>query len=75
MKVKILKTDERLGISEGEIYAARRYRHDPQEKVELLSREPDGYDPMCNQYIDSVAHLINGQWMVVEDGKYVPAKA
>ena len=72
MRIKILTTDERLGVEAGEIYKAERYCLDPFEKVSLLSREPDGHDPLCNQYINSVAHWIQGQWMVVEGGKYIP---
>lgn len=72
MKVKILETDERLGVIAGEIYEAERYRYDPQEKVTLLSREPDGYDPECNQYIvGDIAILMQDKWMVVEGGTYV----
>jgi len=71
MKVKILKDDEHLGLKKGEIYKAERYQYDPQEKVTLLAREPDGYDPECNQYIESdIAFLINEEWMVVNNGKY-----
>lgn len=72
MRVKILKTDDRLGVVEGEIYIAKRYSMDPQCKVSLVARECDGHDPECNQYIEEVAIEIQGQWMVVEDGKYVP---
>lgn len=72
MRVKILETDERLGIKKGEIYKAERYRYDPHEKVSLLSREPDGHSPMCNQYLHQVAYWIKGQWMISEDNCYVP---
>lgn len=48
--VRILKTDERLGVREGEEYAAVVYWLDPGAKVTLLRRIPDGYDPSCNQY-------------------------
>lgn len=48
--VRILKTDERLGVKEGEEYAAVTYPFDPGAKVSLLRRIPDGYDPQCNQY-------------------------
>lgn len=72
MRVKVLKTDDRLGVTAGEVYQAKRYKYDPQEKVSLLSREPDGYDPECNQYIDNVAFWMQGQWMVVRDNQYVP---
>lgn len=49
MYVKILQTDERLRVTEGEIYEAERYWLDP-DKVTLIGRVPDGFDPMCNQY-------------------------
>ena len=76
MRVKILETDERLGVTAGEIYEAKRYRYDPQEKYELISREPDGHDPECNQYIDGVATWIQNQWMIVgSDGAFVPENA
>lgn len=71
MRIKILKTNERLGVKEGEIYKAQRYTYDPTEKVTLLSREPDGYDPECNQYVCEVAFWIGGEWMVVEDNTFV----
>ena len=71
MRIKILRTDERLGVKEGEIYSAERYRYDPHEKVSLIAREVDGYDPECNQYFDEIAVWIQNQWMVVRDGAYV----
>ena len=54
MEVRVIKTDERLGIKEGEIYEAKRYYLDPTEKVTLVRRVPDGYDPSCNQYFDEI---------------------
>jgi hypothetical protein len=72
MRVKILETNVRLGVIAGEVYQAERYKYDPQEKVTLLSREPDGHDPECNQYLDGVAFWVQGQWLVVKDGQYVP---
>ena len=74
MKVKILETDDRLGIKKGEVYEAERYKYDPQEKVSLLSRVADGHNPMCNQYLSSVAFWMQNRWMVIEDGRYVPEK-
>jgi len=71
MRIRILETDKRLGVKKGEIYKARRYHYDPQEKVTLLGREPDGYDPECNQYINEVAFWIDNQWMCVVDGQYI----
>lgn len=72
MRIMILETDENLGIEKGEIYSAKRYRFDPMEKYTLIEREPDGYDPECNQYIDEVATWVQGQWMIPSDGKFVP---
>lgn len=54
MKVEILKSDKRLGVKKGEMYKARPYSLDPGAKVELISRIPDGYDPMCSQYRNEV---------------------
>lgn len=50
MKVKILKTNDKLGIKENEIYEAEPYWLDPLDKITLLKRIPDGYNPSCNQY-------------------------
>ena len=57
MKVEILKTDKRLGIKKGEVYNAIRYWLDPKEKVTLLSRVLDGYNPHCNQYFEEIKIL------------------
>ena len=72
MRVKILETDNRLGIVKNEIYKAERYHLDPMGKISLLSREPDGYDPMCNQYIHEIAYWMEGQWMILNGNCYVP---
>ena len=76
MQVKILENDDRFGIKAGEVYEAKRYWLDPTEKVTLLGRVPDGWDPGCNQYTHSVAFLIQGRWMVVSDsGEFVSEAA
>lgn len=72
MKVKILETDERLGVTAGEIYEAKRYFFDPTEKLTLISRIPDGYDPMCNMYTHEVAYLFGDNWKIIEGNIYVP---
>lgn len=46
MKVRILKTDDRLGIKEGELYDAQPHWLDPQEKMTLYRVN----DPVCNLY-------------------------
>ena len=75
MKVKILETDDRLGVKKGEIYKAKRYEFDPQEKISLLSREPDGHDPRCNLYLHNAAYWMQGRWMVLDGTCYVPESA
>lgn len=72
MRVKVLESDERLGVSAGEIYDAQRYWLDPHDKVTLLAREPDGYDPCCNQYKHQVAFWVDGQWCVLRGNQFVP---
>lgn len=56
MIVRIIKSDLRLRVKEGEIYYAQVYRFDP-AKITLLKRIPDGHDPECNQYRDEVQIL------------------
>lgn len=51
--VEILHDDDRLGVKAGEQYQAVRYRYDD-EKLTLVSRVPDGYDPCCNMYFHEV---------------------
>lgn len=57
MRVKILKDCQSTGIKKGEIYEAKRYWLDPQCKVTLLRRIPDGHDPECNEYFYNVEVL------------------
>lgn len=53
MKVRIKETDSHIGVTAGEIYEATSYWLDP-DKVTLLRRIPDGWDPECNEYRDRV---------------------
>lgn len=48
--VRVKETDERLGVKKDEVYLAKSYWLDPQSKVTLIRRCPDGYDPSCNLY-------------------------
>lgn len=50
---KVKKDDDRLGVKAGELYLCSPYKWD-EEKVMLLSRIPDGHDPMCNHYLHEV---------------------
>jgi len=68
MLYKILKSDKRLGIKAGEVYNGVRHSA---EKIRLDARVPDGYDPMCAQYMHEVAHRIKDTWMVIENNTYV----
>lgn len=54
MRVKIIKTDKRLGVKKGEIYNAFPYWLDPTAKLVLDSRVPDGYKPYCTHYSNEV---------------------
>ena len=73
VEVMILKDDKRIGIMRGEIYKARRYHLDPHEKVSLIERISDGYEPCCNEYIYNVAIKMQGRWMTIDDDNcYVP---
>lgn len=54
MIVEIKKSDKRTGVVKGEKYEAIRYHLDPWEKVTLLKRIPDGYEPDCNEYLHNV---------------------
>lgn len=57
MIVEILEDDKRTGVSKGERYKAIRYWLDPQDKVTLLERVPDGWNPNCNEYRHNVKIL------------------
>ena len=56
MKIRVTRTDTRLGIKKNEIYDAITYPLDP-GKVILTNRIPDGYEPMCTQYRDEIEIL------------------
>ncbi|MEN5308773.1 hypothetical protein ABE425_14750 [Chryseobacterium cucumeris] len=61
MKVKLLITEKRLGIKEGQIFSAEKYSLDP-GKVTLKQRldksgKPVGKPVMCNEYLCNVIIL------------------
>jgi len=74
MKVKLLEDDERFGLKKDDVFEAQRYAYDP-DKITLLKRESDGFDPECNQYKESLAYWMQKQWFVLEGSKYVPLTA
>ena len=50
-KIRMLISDDRLGLKAGEIYEVTPYCFD--DKLTLVRRVPDGYDPECNIYCES----------------------
>lgn len=56
MQVKIKKTDERLGIKEGEVYLASCYPYD-NNKYALEECVTSGYRPECFVYLHEVVIL------------------
>lgn len=50
MRVSILRDCKHTGVLKGEIYKAKPFWQDPSNKVELLERMPDGFDPCCTEY-------------------------
>ena len=56
MHVKIIETNDRLGVKAGEIYEASRYPYD-ECKYTLEARVPDGFDPCCNMYSHNIQIL------------------
>lgn len=57
MRVVVLEDSDRLGTKRGEVYEAGRYPYEPDCKVSLSRRIPDGYDPCCNHYACQVAEM------------------
>lgn len=49
-RYELLADDERFGLSKGDILICEPYWLDPAEKLTVMWRESDGFDPMCNQY-------------------------
>ncbi|KJJ60022.1 hypothetical protein NG01_04385 [Corynebacterium diphtheriae] len=54
--VKLKKSNDRLGIQQGEVYFAPTYFYD-HGKVVLFRRYPDGYDPECTEYKENIEHV------------------
>ena len=49
LMVRILKEDKNLGLEVGDIFEAQYYMYDS-EKVELIRRGSDGFEPCCTEY-------------------------
>lgn len=56
MRVQITKGNEKFKVKAGDTFTAERYRYDP-DKVSLLRRESDGFEPQCNWYKDSLIFI------------------
>lgn len=57
MIVRIKEDDPRFDLKAGELYNAERYWLDPNDKVTLLERVSDGWNPMCNCYWHQVERV------------------
>lgn len=55
-RMELLEEDARFGLSAGDILICQHYWLDPQ-KVTVVRRERDGFDPECNQYKTDVKFL------------------
>lgn len=55
-----------FGLSAGDVVIAEPYWLDP-EKVSVLWRERDGYEPDCNQYRNDVKPIIGPDGVVPDD--------
>ena len=73
MRVMLLADDDRFKLKKGDVFDAKRYRYDP-DKISLLNRVCDGFDPGCNQYKESLAYWMQDSWFVLDGNKYVPFK-
>lgn len=60
MKVRILKDDSKFNLKAGDIFKAERF-YDP-EKVVLLERESDGYDPECTIYKENIEYIFDDKY-------------
>lgn len=63
--------DERFGLAAGDVLVCEPYWLDP-EKLTVLYRESDGFDPCCNVYRPQVER-VRGAAGVVEQRQSVPA--
>lgn len=75
MRVMMLEDDLMFGLKKGDVFKAQRYPYDP-DKMTLLERESDGFNPECNQYKEHLAFMLGGEWHKIGDGgAYVPLSA
>jgi len=51
---ELVKDDPDFGLKAGDILECIPYHLDPQEKLTVVQRVSDGYDPECNVYRSSV---------------------
>ena len=57
-RYELLHADPRFGLSKGDVLICERMHWAwSREKVAVLRRESDGYEPGCSQYRASVRHL------------------
>ena len=54
MLVKLKADDERFGMKAGDILEVTPYWLDPSDKLTVIRRVSDGFDPRCNVYRSQV---------------------
>ena len=54
---RLLADDPRFGMSEGDVLECEPYWLDPSEKLTVLRRLSDGFDPCCNVYRHQVERV------------------
>lgn len=55
-KVRLLRSLPDFGLAQGDILEVHRYRLDP-EKVTVVRRISDGFEPQCNLYTHEVQRV------------------
>jgi hypothetical protein len=56
LRYRLLEDDTRFGLAAGDVLVCAPYRYDG-EKLTVLYRESDGFDPQCNVYRPDVRRI------------------
>jgi len=57
MIVRLKEDDERFKMKKGDVLEVRPYQYDPHEKLTVIRRLSDDFDPCCNVYRSDVEVL------------------
>lgn len=63
--VRFKEDDERFKIKKGDVFTAERHGYEPDCKIVLLNRIPDGFDPSCSAYNHQVEIFNKGRWFKI----------